>query len=121
MAVRLSVVMVHSAPATPSAERVAQGVVGELIGLSGIDLVLVGPLDSLSESSTDRLTLSSIGGDIAMLDWRMPEVMHESLKRLGIDGTRTRHTADPDVAEIGIATVNPDGQSRKLYFFNLNG
>ena len=72
MAVRLSVVMVHSAPATPSAERVAQGVVGELIGLSGIDLVLVGPLDSLSESSTDRLTLSSIGGDIAMLDWRMP-------------------------------------------------
>ncbi len=120
MAVRLSVVMVHSAPATPSAERVAQGVVGELIGLSGIDLVLVGPLDSLSESSTDRLTLSSIGGDIAMLDWRMPEVMHESLRRLGIDGTRTRHTADPEVAEIGIAAVNPDGQSRKLYFFNLN-
>jgi len=112
--------MVHSAPATPSAERVAQGVVGELIGLSGIDLVLVGPLDSLDESSTDRLTLSAIGGDMAVLDWRMPEVMHESLRRLGIDGTRARHAADPEVVELGVAPVNPNGSSRKLYFFNLN-
>ena len=120
MAVRLSVVMVHNAPATPSAERVAQGVVGELIGFSGIDLILVGPLDSLGESSTDRLTLSSIGGDIAVLDWRIPEVMHESLRRLGINGTRVRHAPDPHVAEFGIAPKNPEGRPRKLYFFNLN-
>ena len=80
MAVRLSVVMVHSAPATATAERVAQGVVGELIGLSGIDLILVAPLDSLSETSTDRLTLSSLDGDIAVLDWSQPEVTHASLR-----------------------------------------
>ena len=116
MAVRLSVVMVHSTPATPKAERVAQGVVGELIGLNGIDLVLVAPLDSLSDTSTDRLTLSSLAGDIAVLDWRLPGVMHESLKRVGVEGSRTRHAADPEVAEVA---VNPDVQSRKLYLFNL--
>ncbi len=116
MAVRLSVVMVHSTPATSAAERVAQGVVGELIGLSGIDLILVAPLDSLSESSTDWLTLSSLGGDIAVLDWRLTEVMHESLKRIGIEGSRTRHAAD---AESPADAMNSDVQSRKLYLFNL--
>ncbi len=116
MAVRLSVVMVHSTPATPTAERVAQGVVGELIGLSGIDLILVAPLDSLSETSTDRLTLSSLGGDIAVLDWRLAEVTHESLKVIGVDGARTRHSADPDVVT---DSLDPATQPRKLYLFNL--
>lgn len=117
MAVRLSVVMVHSTPATATAERIAQGVVGELIGLSGIDLILVAPLDSLSETSTDRLTLSSLDGDIAVLDWRQPEVTHASLKRIGIEGLRTRHAADPEVAA---DAVKPDAQPpRKLYLFNL--
>ena len=117
MVVRLSVVMVHSAPATATAERVAQGVVGELIGLSGIDLILVAPLDSLSETSTDRLTLSSLDGDIAVLDWSRPEVTHASLKRIGIEGLRTRHAAD---LEVVADAVDPDAQPpRKLYFFNL--
>ncbi len=117
MAVRLSVVMVHSTPATSTAERVAQGVVGELIGLSGIDLILVAPLDSLSETSTDRLTLSSLDGDIAVLDWRLPEVTHESLTRIGVEGSRTRHAADPEVAVDAVkhGTQTP----RKLYLFNL--
>ena len=116
MAVRLSVVMVHSTPATSTAERVAQGVVGELIGLSGIDLILVAPLDSLSETSTDRLTLSSLAGDIAVLDWRLTKVVHESLQRIGVEGARTRHAADPEVpADAGTS----ESQSRKLYLFNL--
>ena len=117
MAVRLSVVMVHNTPATPMAERVAQGVVGELIGLSGIDLILVAPLDSLSETSTDWLTLYSLGGDLAVLDWSLPEVTYESLKGIGVDGSRTRHAADPEVVP---DLANPDSQLRKLYLFNLS-
>lgn len=116
MAVRLSVVMVHSTPATPVAERVAQGVVGELIGLSGIDLILVAPLDSLRETSTDRLTLSSLGGDVAVLDWRLPEVTHESLKAIGVDGSRTQHAADADAVADSVHFAT---QPRKLYLFNL--
>ena len=57
MAVRLSVIMVHSPPPTSTAQQLAQGVVGELIGLPGIDLTLVEPLDRLQATSTDRLTL----------------------------------------------------------------
>lgn len=122
MAVRLSVVMVHSTPATSTAESVAQGVVGELIGLSGIDLILVAPLDSLTETSTDRLTLSSLDGDIAVLDWRLTKVMQESLKRVGVEGVRTRHAADPEVSADAVnsdASDASDAQSRKLYLFNL--
>ena len=119
MAVRLSVVMVHSTPATSTAESVAQGVVGELIGLSGIDLILVAPLDSLTETSTDRLTLSSLGGDIAVLDWRLTRVMQESLKRIGVEGVRTRHAADPDISADAVNSGASDAQLRKLYLFNL--
>ncbi len=72
MAIRLSVIMVH-APPTAGAERTAQSVVGELIGLNGIDLTLVGPLAQLDETSTDRLTLASLSGDVAVLDWQRPE------------------------------------------------
>lgn len=116
MAVRLSVVMIHSTPATPIAERVAQGVVGELIGLSGIDLILVAPLDSLSETSTDRLTLSSLDGDIAVLDWKSQPSVYESLKRLGVGGARTRHASD---AAIAVDAGDVEVQPRKLYLFNL--
>ena len=116
MAVRLSVVMVHSSPATSNAERVSQGVVGELIGLSGFDLILVAPLDSLSETSTDRLTLSSLSSDIAVLDWKPRDVIQDSLNRIGVEGSRTRHAADPEVA---VDVVSPGVQPRRLYLFNL--
>ena len=124
MAVRLSVVMIHTSPATSNAERVAQGVVGELIGMNGIDLTLVGPLDSLGESSTDRLTLASISGDLAVLDWQQHEALETALGRLEISGQRTVHVADPGATDSGRSAIKAaegtDLQYRKLYLFNLN-
>ena len=124
MAVRLSVVMIHTSPATPNAERIAQGVVGELIGMNGIDLILVGPLDSLGEASTDRLTLSSISGDIAILDWQHLEAIDSALGRLEIGGRRAVHPADRGASDPDRSAVETgqgtDLQYRKLYLFNLN-
>ena len=112
MAVRLSVVMIQSPPPMANAERIAEAVVGELIGLGGIDLTLVEPLPSLSESSTDHLTLSSLTGDIAFLDWQKPAETLEALGSLGIVGQRSAHQHDFNVP------VSVSNQ-RKFYLFDL--
>ena len=121
MAVRLSVVMVHRTLGTPAAERIAQQVVGELIGLHGIDLVLIAPLESLEKTSTDWLTLSSIQGDLAILDWQTPAAMQQNLDFLGVLGTRALHAADAGAPAVASPSSDSSGVSRRLYFFDLNG
>lgn len=113
MAVRLSVIMVHSTPPTAIAQQLAQRVVGELIGLTGIDLTLVAPVGQLSESSTDRLTLASLSGDVAVLDWQRPEEILGSLERIGFDGKRCPHLHD-----LGVPA--PPANSRRIYAYDLS-
>lgn len=112
MAVRLSVIMVHSAPRTASAERMAESVIGELIGRSGIDVILVGPLAQLGETSTDRLTLASITGDVAVLDWQSPSEIVATLHEIGFQGQRSPHEADPQAPL-------PTSPLRRIYAFDL--
>ncbi len=113
MAARLSVVMVHSPPAGVAAGQLAESIVGELIGLPEIDLTLIGPLNQLSEGSTDRLTLESLAGDIAMLDWQPASAIVQSLRDVGFMGNRTPHRDDPD------ANSPPTGV-RRIYAFDLS-
>jgi hypothetical protein len=112
MAVRFPVVMIHAPPRTAHAERTAAAVVGELIGQSGLDLTLVGPLDQLSESSADRLSLGSLVGDVAVLDWQSPSNTVAALHRIGFSGQRSRHAHDPSVP------VAPT-DLRRIYAFDL--
>ena len=112
MAVRLTVIMVHSPPATASAQRIAESAVGEIIGRPGIDLTLVGPPNQIEPSSTDRLTLDSITGDAAVMDWRTPDDLIAALGEVGFMGARARHADDPGV-------VATPGQ-RRIYAFDLN-
>ncbi|NNE00803.1 MAG: hypothetical protein HKN47_26105 [Pirellulaceae bacterium] len=116
MAVRLSVIMVHSAPANAAAQSLAESAVGELIGRPGIDMTLIGPLDQIAESSTDRLTLDSITADAAVLDWRSPQDLMDALATVGFRGVRAPHASDPASESATGATV---GQ-RKIYAFDLN-
>lgn len=113
MAVRLSVIMVHSTPPTATAQQLAQGVVGELIGLPGIDLTLVEPLDRLQETSTDLLTLGSLGGDVAVLDWQSPAEILALLESIEFEGKRSPHQHDLDVP-------SPPANSRRIYVFDLS-
>ena len=113
MAVRLSVIMVHSTPPTATAQQLAQQVVGELIGLQGIDLTLVEPFSQLHESSTDRLTLGSLGGDVAVLDWRSPAEILASLASIDFEGKRSPHQHD---LEVPSAPAN----SRRIYAYDLS-
>ena len=113
MAVRLSVIMVHSPPANAVAQQIAESVVGELIGRPGLDLTLVGPLQQIATDSSDRLTLESITGDTVVMDWREPDELIKTLAAIGFDGVRARHAFDPD-AEV------PAPGLRRIYAVNLN-
>ncbi len=111
MAVRLNVIMVHPPASSTAAQRLSAGVVGELIGLSGIDLTLVEPLDQIDPASADYLTISSLAGDIALLAWCPVAESIQSLAALGFRGSRAAHTHDPDV-------VNSE-PSRRIYGYDL--
>lgn len=90
-----------------------QGVVGELIGLPGIDLTLVEPLGRLQETSTDRLTLGSLGGDVAVLDWQSPAEILALLESIEFEGKRSPHQHDLDVPP-------PPANSRRIYAYDLS-
>lgn len=112
MAVRLSVILIQSRPPSAGAQRLAEEVVGELIGFRGIDLVLVEPLQGLELSSTDRLTLGSLSGDVAVLDWKSPEDLFSDLSSVEFEGERTRHAHDP-------TAESPTTGNRRIYLFDL--
>jgi hypothetical protein len=114
MAVRLSVVMIHSPPPSASAGQMAEAIVGELIGLPEIDLTLIGPITQLAEGSTDRLTLESLSGDIAVLDWQSPQDLVDSLGAIGVGGCRAPHSDDP------AAVAGSERTGRRIYAFDLN-
>jgi hypothetical protein len=127
MAIRLNVIIVHSPPAIPGAQQLAESLVGELIGRPGIDVALVESLSGISESSTDALTLESITGDVAVLDWRSPADLVQALAALQFVGTRAPHANDPGGND---PSANDPGGSdpqreeavlmgRKIYAFDL--
>lgn len=88
-------------------------VVGQLIGAAGIDLTLIGPLSSLAETSTDRLTLESLAGDVAALDWQSPEAIMQGLASVNFHAQRAAHPHDGEA---------PKKQSgiRQVYAFDMS-
>ncbi len=112
MAVRLTVIMIESPPPTAAAGRLAEDIVGNLIGRPGIDMTLVRSLNNLQESSTDRLTLDGITSDVAVLDWQSPQAMVDSLNAMGFSGQRSPHSLDLDSKPAS----NP---GRRIYAFDL--
>ena len=113
MAARLTVIMNQTAPAAAPAQRLCESVIGELIGRPGIDLVLVASLRGLAGDATDRLTLESVAGDTAVLDWQSPSETCRDLAEINFAGSRWPHASDPDAAP-------PEQKSRRIYAFDLS-
>jgi len=122
MAVRLNVILIEPATAGGAARRLAETMVGELIGRPGIDLALVGPLDRLAPDSTDRLTLDGITGDACVLDWQPAAAIHSALQAVGFLGRRTPHPHDLAASGDDPASGDLLGSSstRRIYTYDLN-
>ncbi|WP_164102661.1 hypothetical protein [Candidatus Laterigemmans baculatus] len=104
MSIRLNVVVSQSAGGTPQRRELESDLVARLIGAPGMDLSLIGPLESLAENSTDRLLLERLGGDLALLSWETPAVAAERLAACHIPGRRAPHPLDAEAAAIGSAS-----------------
>ena len=109
---RLTVILIQPPP--PEGVSLAEELVGELIGRPGLDLTLVGRLESLEKSSTDQLTLDSISGPAAVLDWQPASELFESLSKINFLGLPTPHQLAP---ETPAAT---GGSNRQIFLFDLN-
>jgi hypothetical protein len=90
---------------------VVADIVIQLLGRPGIDVAMVASLEPEGES-TDRLMLTSLENDIAVIDWREIEQTVASLQRLNVPVIRAPHTLDADVP-----VVRPG--HRKLYGIDL--
>lgn len=112
MSARLNVLLVQSPAATSLQSRLQESLVMRMIGAPGLDLAIVTSIDPEHASDTEQLLLASLSGDVAVIDWRDPETIVDSLARCGIAGARAPHPLDPTWSS------PPPGQ-RKLYIVDL--
>jgi hypothetical protein len=108
----LNVVVVQSPRMTSLQVGVVADIVIQLLGRPGIDVAMVTSLEANESDSTDRLMLTSLESDLAVIDWRPIEQTITSLQTLGINATRAPHTFDPE------APLAPRG-SRRIYAIDL--
>ena len=90
---------------------VVADIVIQLLGRPGIDVAMVTSLEP-EDDSTDRLMLTSLENDLAVIDWRSVEQTAASLQVLNVRATRAPHALDPDAPPIFPGT-------RKLYGIDL--
>jgi len=112
MSVRLSVLLVQSSRMSGLQSGINAELVFQLMGVPGIDLSIVNSISPAEIAETDRLLLSSLETDLAVLDWRDPDESLVALAAVGITGHRAPHLIDPTVPP-----ANP-GQ-RRLYLVDL--
>ena len=119
MSVRLNVVLSQSAAGSPRQREFESEVVARLISAAGIDLSLIGPLESLDASATDRLMLDGLRSDLALLSWFAPEDAASGLTRAGIEGRRAPHRLDPARGDGGTRPSLANAAPRRIYYFDL--
>lgn len=112
MSVRLNVVVVQSPRMTSLQVGIVAEIVIQLLGRPGIDLAMVASLESEEEHSTDRLMITSLENDLAIVDWRSADQTLASLATLGVDACRAPFILDPQPPP-----VSPS--SRRVYVVDL--
>lgn len=95
MNARLNVLMVQSPRLSGLQAGIQESLVMRLLGAPGLDLAIISSLDLDQASETEQLLLSSLSGDLAVIDWRAAADVLASLERSGIRADRAPHRLDP--------------------------
>jgi len=112
MSVRLNVLLVQSSRMSGLQSGINADLVFQLMGAPGIDLSIVNSLSPSEIAETDRLLLSSLQNDLAVLDWRDADDSLAALAMLGIRGARAPHQLDPQRPGVQAGT-------RRIYLVDL--
>lgn len=108
MAVRLPVVLAQSSGGSTARQSLEADAVMRLITAPGIDVSLVGPLDSGSLSGTDRLVFESQERDFVLVSHHSADDAIDELQAMGIGGRRAVHPHDQEASA---------GEGRRVYCF----
>jgi hypothetical protein len=112
MSVRLNVLLVQSPRMSGLQSGINADVVFQLMGVPGIDLSIVNSLNPTEIAETDRLLLSSLQNDLAVLDWRDADNSLSALAILGVSGMRAPHQLDPNTSAVQLG-------KRRIYLVDL--
>jgi len=112
MAVRLSVVLVQSSRMSGLQSGINADLVFQLMGVTGVDLSIVNSLNELEIAETDRMMLSALDSDFAVVDWSDLDETLTKLAALGINGIRSPHQLDPDAPAVPLGI-------RRIYLVDL--
>jgi len=112
MSVRLNVLLVQSSRMSGLQSGINTELVFQLMGVAGIDLSIVNSLLPDEIADTDRLLLTSLQNDLAVLDWREPDDTLASLQSVGLSGVRAPHALDPSAPPVAPG-------KRRLYIVDL--
>lgn len=112
MSVRLNVLLVQSSRMSGLQSGINAELVFQLMGVAGIDLSIVNSLLPDEIADTDRLLLTSLQNDLAVLDWRDPDDTLASLQSVGLSGVRAPHPLDPAAPPVAPG-------KRRFYFVDL--
>lgn len=126
MSIRLSIVLSQSAGGTAMQQDMEGDLVARLIGMPGMDLCLVGPLERSTQDSTDRLVLEGLQGDFALLTWHAAEAVSELMRQAGQVGERVPHALDPHAVDSLAAKGEEKSRAeavakRRFYLVELHG
>jgi len=112
MSVRLNVLLVQSSRMSGLQSGINAELVFQLMGVAGIDLSIVNSLLPDEIADTDRLLLTSLQNDLAVLDWRDSDDTLASLQSVGLSGVRAPHPLDPAAPPVAPG-------KRRFYFVDL--
>ncbi len=126
MSIRLSIVLSQSTGGTAIQQDMEGDLVARLIGLPGLDLCLVGPLERSTQETTDRLVLEGLQGDFALLTWHAAEAAIELLRQAGQVGERVPHALDPFAPNDSVSkgeeqSGGKEAAGRRFYLVELRG
>lgn len=112
MAVRLSVVLVQSSRMSGLQSGINAELVFQLMGVAGVDLSIVNSLNPSEIAETDRMMLSALDSDLAVVDWSDLDETLAKLAALGVNGIRSPHQLDRDVPPVPLG-------NRRVYLVDL--
>ncbi len=113
MSARLSVLMVQPPRLSALQSKIQDQLVVELIGVPGIDLAIVDSLDPAEGTASDRLLISSLAADLAVIDWREADIVLDLLTKCGLSGARAPHPLDQKADPV------IDRGMKRIYVFDL--
>lgn len=109
---RITVVLSQGQSASPIKRKLEEDLVAELLGVRGVEVVVVPHLYDLKNDGTAMLCLQSMAGDAIVLSWLFPRAAFWTLDRRGIRGQLGTTLLTSEEADTDADDEEADGEEK---------